>query len=231
MRRKMRKSSLLFVFLWLTYVCVAQTNNTVSGLLKGSDCFPELRKTVYPFLYTYTAQDVSAGHYFYFIVNKLECVDPQLTHAEDIYIKEWQSCALEKLSSDFDIYVYYIERKCDTIKVKENRIASICKLSFHPDRMQVMKRFTIRNSKDSIDSFQAIVSMINRMGESIENKIERATRSWPLIESTDKHMSLNSLHHDTLLRNVEWFDVYPILNKKPPINRNVKCYFYICDQL
>ena len=230
----MKRNSVLLVLLLLAYVCCAQAGRMMYSFMVGKDTFPELQKTDYPFIYNYTVQDSMMGYCSYYIVNKLEKVDPRLARVEDIYIKEWKTRPLEKLSTDFDIYLYHIGRAGgNMIGMKGETIRVVCvyKLLFNPDRKEIIKRFTIQNDKDSIESFRSMQQMINSMGQDIEGKVEKFATDWPHNESSIKGLSIVNLQKGTLLKEVEWFDVYPILSRNPLNRKNVRMYINISDKL
>ena len=230
----MKRNSVLLILLLLTYVCCAQAGRMMYSFMVGKDAFPELEKTDYPFIYNYTVQDSMMGYCSYYIVNKLEKVDPRLARVEDIYIKEWKTRPLEKLSTDFDIYLYHIGRAGgNMIGMKGETIRVVCvyKLLFNPDRKEIIKCFTIQDDKDSIESFRSMQQMINSMGQDIEGKVERFATDWPHNESSIKGLSIVNLQKGTLLKEVEWFDVYPILSRNPLSRKNVRMYINISDKL
>lgn len=230
----MKRNSVLLVLLLLAYVCCAQAGRMMYSFMVGKDTFPELQKTVYPFIYNYTVQDSMMGYCSYYIVNKLEKVDPRLARVEDIYIKEWSSLPLEKLSTDFDIYLYHIRRtggNMINMKGETIRVACVYKLLFNPDRKEIIKCFTIQDDKDSIESFRSMQQMINSMGQDIEGKVEKFATDWPHNESSIKGLSIVNLQKGTLLKEVEWFDVYPILSRNPLSRKNVRMYINISDKL
>lgn len=230
----MKRNSILLVLLLFAYVCCAQAGRMMYSFMEGKDTFPELQKTDYPFIYNYTVQDSIIGYCSYYIVNKLEKVDPRLARVEDKYIKEWKTRPLEKLSPDFDIYLYHIGRACGNMigmKGETIRVACVYKLLFNPDRKKTIKRFTIQNDKDSIESFRSMQQMINRMGQDIEDKVEKFATDWPHNESSIKDLSIVNLQNGTQLKEVEWFDVYPILSRNPLNSKNVGIYINISDNL
>lgn len=141
---------------------------------------------------------------------------------------------LEKLSTDFDIYLYHIGRAGgNMIGMKGETIRVVCvyKLLFNPDRKEIIKCFTIQDDKDSIESFRSMQQMINSMGQDIEGKVEKFATDWPHNESSIKGLSIVNLQKGTLLKEVEWFDVYPILSRNPLSRKNVRMYINISDKL
>ena len=230
----MKRNSILLVSLLFAYVCFAQAGRMMYSFMEGKDTFPELQKTDYPFIYNYNVQDSIIGYCSYYIVNKLEKVDPRLARVEDIYTKEWKTRPLEKLAPDFDIYLYNIGRAGGNMigmKGETIRVACVYKLLFNPDSKETIKRFTIQNDKDSIESFRSMQQMINRMGQDIEDKVEKFATDWPHNESSIKDLSLINLQNGTQLKEVEWFDVYPILSRNPLSRKNVRMYINISDKL
>lgn len=176
--------------------------------------------------------DNKNGYSLFYLIRKKETIHSQEWTDLSAYGDYLKHKSFEDLSSDFDIYLYFIDKQYmakesifdNNYTKKMPRIACFYFLDFSQREMVEISRFDIKSEEEDRKCQIWIADFIDNKGQEIEEVVEFNALHWINNSSLLDNYSLNNLVNEETLRQIQWFDISEILKESPLDKDNISIY-------
>lgn len=228
----MIKNILISISFLLLAVSCGNQNHNVDFLNIPMALSESIVLTKNPGIYQSLDSSYKNGYSLFYLIRKKGMVNSQEWTDLSAYEDYLKHKSFEELSSDFDIYLYFIDKD---FLVKEsfwsnNYIQKIPRttcfyfLDFPKKRVVEIGRFDIKNEEEDRKCQIWLSDFINNKGREVEEEVESKALCWVNNNSLLDNYSLNNLESKETLRQIQWFDIPEIFKKSPLDMNNISIY-------